>query len=510
MNPFRYTYTLPILSGILLATAFPRFHVYPLAWIALVPLLVATLQRNPRTVALHFFITGWVFHTLVLQWLMTNIFWAGGWAILGQQGLCILLSLFWAVAGYLWTVSTQYRNNGLRALILALLWAALEYAQAISFTGFGWTALGYSQGPDTYFSQLATLGGVTFLSTIIIFVNAGIAIAWTCSSCRWKALPIALVVLVLAHLPGMVLLDAAQYDDEPFQVGIVQTNYGQLMKWDRNYTVPMVEEAAELSRNINQWGAVDLFVWPEAALMSDYNYGPMMRPLNLLTTETKAHLLTGTVRRDSATNKSYNSAILVDESGTVSDYYDKVHLAPFGEYLPLEPFTSFLRFILIGSVDAGEEQKLLSTNDRNFGPLICFEVLFTPMALHLRDIGADSLVVVSNLGWFGSSNAVPQALEVARFRAIETRLPLIQAANTGISGIFDPYGRFTGIGQERNPDFNPQHLLMQKAIGRLPLAQVAAHPFPAGPVWVPRILAVLGLLLTALCWWRQDKAQVDG
>ena len=511
MNPIRSTYILPVLSGILLATACPRFHIGFLAWVALVPLIVGVWTRSSKHTAWHFFIAGWVFHSITLQWLVSNIFWAGGWAVLGQQGLCILLSTFWALGGWVWCKTTQHHPGIVRAPVLALIWVAIEFGHSVAFTGFGWTALGYTQGPVLHVAQLAALGGVSLISLFILLVNGLLATAWICKPCRRNAIIAALAVFGAALGIGALSYDEHEYGDEPFQVGIVQTNFGQLMKWDRNHLVPMVEEAADLSRALTQRpGSVDLFVWPEAALMGDYNYGPLLRPVHALTTETGTPLITGTVRRGDGPEESYNSAIVVDAAGDVVAHYDKVHLAPFGEYLPLEPLTSFLRFILVRDVTHGEEQKVLPVADKNFGPLICFEVLFTPMAMGLRRQGADSLVVMANLGWFGASNAVPQALEVARFRAIESRLPLIQAANTGISGVFGPYGQFVAVGQERLPDLQPNDLVMRKASGLLPLPEKAPHPFPAGPVWVPRILSLLALLAVLLSNIKPKKARKDG
>jgi hypothetical protein len=147
---------------------------------------------------------------------------------------------------------------------------------------------------------------------------------------------------------------------------------------------------------------------------------------------------------------------------------------------------------------------------RRLGPLICFEVLFAPMAEQLRRMGADCLVVMTNLGWFGSSNAIPQELELARFRAIETRLPLIHSANTGISGVFDPWGRFEvvngAIGSQGRyvkwepGELRPNDVRNRRMVGALRVAGPASRPLPIGPPAFPWIWLASALVLAGLAW----------
>jgi apolipoprotein N-acyltransferase len=144
------------------------------------------------------------------------------------------------------------------------------------------------------------------------------------------------------------------------------------------------------------------------------------------------------------------------------------------------------------------------------GPLICFEVLFAPMSETLRDSGADLLVVITNLAWFGSSNAIPQELEIARLRAIETRLPLAHCANTGVSGMFDPWGRFDDVdlyvgagGPVNRPDLPQAAKVGLRFAGRFPVAAPGQRLIPGGPVYVPRVALVLACLLIVIGLWRR-------
>jgi apolipoprotein N-acyltransferase len=187
---------------------------------------------------------------------------------------------------------------------------------------------------------------------------------------------------------------------------------------------------------------MDVVVWPEAAVPDALPAAEVDARLKALARDLDCVLLTGYGRDDPAAGRSYNSLMAVTPDGASNASYDKVRLAAFGEYVPFGEYLPFLEAIAFGGVSAGEEQRLLPTPNLQIGPLICFEVLFSGMSRNLRTMGADCLLVVTNLAWFGASNAVMQELEIARFRAIESRLPLIHCSNTGISGVFDPFGRF--------------------------------------------------------------------
>ncbi len=488
-------------SGILLAWCFPTFHLYPLAWGALVPLFVAGARsRSPWSCAGHFLLAGWVFHSILLQWLMSNIFWAGGWAVIGYQLLCLALALCWGLLGFAWRWA-RGRTPLVAALALALVWVGMEYAQANLFSGFGWSALGYSQGPDLALAQCAALGSVHVISFVLVLCNALIALAWTSPRLRWLRLVLAAAVAAAAHGLGGALIAPPDYTSQPFTAGILQSNFPQEMKWDREYTVDMVKKAAAYSAALFEAERVDAFFWPEALVMEDYNKPELLGPMAELARKTGVPLFTGAVRDEQGA--SFNSSALLMPDGRVADFYDKVHLAPFGEYMPFTGLFPFLRHITPIDVDSGHQQKVLALGEHRLGPLICFEVLFAPLVEQLRRQGADMIAVVTNLGWFGQSNAVPQELELARFRAIESRLPIIHASNTGISGVMDPWGRFNGVfgvvfdGKYYQLDaakYAPEEFIMQRIIGAVPVPRPGHRPIPAGPVLFPWFAIAMGTL----------------
>jgi apolipoprotein N-acyltransferase len=325
----------------------------------------------------------------------------------------------------------------------------MEWLMAHWFGGFGWSALGYSQGACLPIAQWAAGSNVSVISLLIVLVNLLLALVLF-ERPRWGRLAMTAVLMVIVVAGGYLSLtldqpDPAEAKRQPFKVGVIQPSVSQEIKWDPYFDDFIVNMLETQTRALAKNGPLDLVVWPEAAVPGDLSREKTLEPLRQLTKDTGASLLTGITRDDAKTRKSFNSACLISPQGEVTGVYDKVHLAPFGEYIPFEEWFPFLRGIAFGGVDAGEELKVFQVGDRKTGPLICFEVLFAPLSKELKRKGADFLVIMTNLAWFGKSNAMLQELEQARFRAIETGLPLVHCGNTGISGVFDGSGRFVPV-----------------------------------------------------------------
>jgi len=286
-------YGLPLLSGLVLPFCFPTWHLYFLAWVALIPLFYACSEATPKEAAGRFFLAGWVFHSALLQWLLTNFYWAGGWAFWGQQAVCVIMAAYWGLTGMLW-VWTRRRLPWLpAALSLSVLWMAMEYAQGRLFTGFGWSSLGYSQGKDLAFLQLAAVGGTSLLAGILVAFNVLLAQAVYCTRLRVARVAIALTILVGAHGGGLLLLEPAVYAPSPLRVGLFQSNFPLEMKWDPEYTVEMVRNAVEKSRKLAENEPVDLFVWPETLIMDEFMTPEILDPVTELTQTTGVALFTG-------------------------------------------------------------------------------------------------------------------------------------------------------------------------------------------------------------------------
>lgn len=503
------TFAPTVVSGILLFLAFPAMHLDFFAWFALVPLILQSKNRTPGLTAAHFFLAGWIFHTLALQWLSTNIYWAGGWALIGYQLMCLALSVYWALAGFIWKWITE-RNARIGTVIpLVLIWGTMEYLQSVLFTGFGWSAIAHSQTTNPMVLQWASLGGFVLIGMIVIAVNALLAELFAQPAKRAQTLAIIVAILAVVHGAGYAMLGTPTFDESPLRVGIVQPSTPLQMKWDQEYKVPLVEDAALKSRLLAQTAEVDLFVWPEAQVMTDITSPTIASTLSSLVNDTQADLFTGAQRTDGI--RYFNSSYLIQPNGNFNTFYDKMHLAPYGEYVPFSEHLPFLGRIIPSMSDQtpGDTRKVFESHGRKLGPLICFEVLFSPMAHDLRRDGADVLTVITNLGWFGHSNAASQEIAIAKMRAVETRLPLIHASNSGISGVIDPYGNLTrlnrfidhnGVVYNVNEELTAYDTINMRLAGAIAVPQPAKHPVPLAPHYFPWLacgacLVVIGIAL---------------
>lgn len=479
-------------TAVLLGVSFPSWNLFPVQWVALAVLLESGRRMTPRRAAGWFFAAGWVFHLFLLQWLLANVYWAGGWAVLGYAALSAYLAAWWAAFGWVW-VRLNERAPWLPAWLSAtVLWTAMEFAQSRLLTGFGWSAQAHAQSVNLPLAQWAAVGGVLLVTAIVVASSALLGHGAAEKRGRWGRLGGAAGLLIAAHAGGTLMLQPADYETAPFEVGLFQSDFDQGMKWDSEYAVEMVRNSAEKTRRLAEGLELDLLVWPEALILDPIDTPPIDRLVAAVPRAADAPLLAGGVRYDPRTGRWYNTAWLVRPGGETAGYYDKVRLAPFGEYMPFRDWLPMLAAAVpvIGEMGAGKETVVFDVNGRAAGPLICFEILFPFMSETLRARGADVLVVITNLGWFGHSNVLDQERAISRFRAIETRLPLVHCANTGHTGVFDPWGRFTAIG--------PPHQRIAAAV-RLPLP--AEPPLSGGPVglrWGVALLAAVFALGAAL------------
>jgi apolipoprotein N-acyltransferase len=378
------------------------------------------------------------------------------------------------------------------------------------FSGFGWSALGYSQGNNPYMLQWGAIGTVAAASFLLVLTNGLVADAIGRTRRAAYSFVAAIAVVGAAHGIGYLLLKPSMSPAEPFRVGVLQPNFSLEMKWDREYRYETIRNAAEKSVALARQGDIDLMVWPEALILVDIDEPGVADMLATTAREGGFSLFAGASRTDAGRN--YNWAVMIDEQGKIAGGYDKIHLAPFGEYVPFSDYLPFVDALVpsIGDISPGQDVRVLPVDGRRLGPLICFEMLFAPMSNRLRREGADFLAVITNLAWFGRSNAIPQEFEISRMRAVETRLPLIHASNTGISGVFDPYGRFTPVDllADHGPNLYPirpdlplDALIMARLAGVFELPQAAPQPLIQLHRWLPwaiHAIAAALLLIGAL------------
>ena len=360
--------------------------------------------------------------------------------------LVAYLSLYPATAAM--CVATWMRRWGPAALWTApAAWVALEYGRGTWLTGFPWVLLGYSQATVLPVAQLASVFGVYGVSALVVLVNAALArAALRTTPRRWLG-PLAAVGLVAAvAVWGQARIASGRLarDGQPLRVGIAQGNVLQGQKWDPAFAGRILHTYLQMTRQLAGQGAA-LVVWPESATPFFFEEEPAGRQAMVdVARETGTWLLFGSDQVERASPpRFYNSAFLVAPDGRQVGAYRKMQLVPFGEYVPLRKLLFFVAPLVESVADfhPGTDQTLLPIDGRPISTAICYEAVFPALARSAVAHGSQLLTTVTNDAWYGRSSAPYQHFEQASLRAVEQGRYLVRAANTGISGIVDPYGR---------------------------------------------------------------------
>lgn len=457
-------------GGGVLALAFPKPGLHPLAWLALVPLLLAVRGRDAWRAWLLGMGFGLVLRAGTLYWLTHAMTRFGGlsWplALLATGALAAYLALYQGAFAVV-AARTELRDAS-GAVLLAATWTGLEMLQGILFSGFPWALLGYAGGGWAPLLQVADVAGVWGLGFLVVLVNVALAalVLHGRSGLRPAALAGLAVALAVGYgsfrlatappAPTGRLLDAAgtasalpEGPGGSLDVGVVQGNVSQDRKWDPASRAALVDRHLELSRRAMEAGA-DLVVWPESSWPDPLGVErdiDARRRIGELAADHGAGVLVGSVHVDDD-GEVANAAVLFGPDGGLAGRYDKVHLVPFGEYLPLRDWLPDSLGPLVQAVGAlrpGEaEQRLLGEDVEGLprlGLAICYEIVFPGLVRRGTERGAELLVTITNDAWYGTTSGPYQHYSMARFRAVENRRWLVRAANTGISGIIDPWGR---------------------------------------------------------------------
>ncbi|WP_432820994.1 apolipoprotein N-acyltransferase [Trichloromonas sp.] len=442
-----------LLSGILLALAFPRVNQAWLAWVALVPLLQVMTVRPFHSG----FVAGLGFFGLVLYWLNIVMTTYGGlhpvFSLAAYLILSAYLALFFGAAT--WACCRLHEKLVLSPLLtLPILWVALEFLRSFLFTGFPWATLGYSQQACLPLIQSADLFGVYGISFLLILGNVLLARLW--EACRrrqfharhWVGPVFGLLLIAGNYGYGVWRLGLPPVESgKKLSVALIQGNIDQSVKWDPAYQQSTVDIYRDLSLAASAEGHTDLIIWPESATPFYFQEpGTLHDDVVAVGRSAGSTLLFGSPAFE-LENRRYrylNSAFLLDPRGETLGRSDKVHLVPFGEYVPLGRFLPFVNKLVVGIGDFSPGTvNPLPMNGERVGVLVCFEGIFPELARDYVRQGTDLLVNITNDAWFGRSSAPFQHLAMIRFRAVENRIWLARAANTGISAFIDPAGRIT-------------------------------------------------------------------
>ncbi|MFQ5802487.1 MAG: apolipoprotein N-acyltransferase [Candidatus Methylomirabilales bacterium] len=441
---------LAVLSGVLLALSFPRFNVAPVAFGALVPLLVALEGVGALQGTYLGIIAGLVCYLLSIPWVVHTMTTYGGLPLPLSLLLLIALSLYLALyVGCFAYGVTRFSARGALAYLVGVpaFWVGLEYVRTFLLTGFPWNLLGYSQYQNLSVIQIASVTGVYGISFLLVLSNAGMALGCLLFRRGWRRalLPVGGVgVLLLGTvLFGMGRIVSAEMQRGEIRVSVVQGNIEQGVKWDPGFQTRTVDTYRRLTRE-GGTGA-DLIVWPETAVPFFLRErGSSSQRVLDVAGEVRSYLLVGSPDRTRGSSPHlYNSAFLISPRGKIVKKYDKIHLVPFGEYVPLRSLLFFVEKMAtgIGNFRAGQNFTVFDTPRGRFGVLICFESIFPDQVRQYVLAGADFLVNITNDAWFGDSAAPYQHLSMATLRAVENGVYLVRAANTGISALVAPTGR---------------------------------------------------------------------
>jgi apolipoprotein N-acyltransferase len=447
---------LAIVSGILLALSFPRYGHPMFAWIALTPLIVPLFEIHRSWPAFRrgrAFLLGWV---AGLGYFAGTVYWTG--TVVSQFGglawpvgiiVAALLVAYLALFPGLFTLCLGWLGAklGSRAILLApALWVTTELGRTYFWSGFPWLLLGYSQTTVLPIAQFASVVGVFGMSALVALVAAALAyFAVSRSAESVVALVIVAVMLMGITLWGNRRLESSVLVKEgrPVRVALIQGNIPQDQKWDTAYAERILDTYLTMTRQAAGEGA-RLVIWPESAtpfpFMDDRARGDKIRAL---VRETGIELLFGSDQVDAKTKEYYNAAYLVRKDASVAGVYQKMHLVPFGEFVPLQQLLFFVGPLVeqVGGFTAGREMVLLPTSYGPISTAICYEIVFPRLVRESVLRGSQMLTTITNDGWYGRSSAPFQHFLQAQMRAIEQGRYLARAANTGISGFVDPYGR---------------------------------------------------------------------
>jgi apolipoprotein N-acyltransferase len=509
-------------SGLLQVLIFPKPALYLLSWVALAPLMYAILKCREQDVTtvlsegglflapagawqgfLLGYASGIVWYLGSCYWVYDTMHLYGGLDRATSALLLLLyalyLGLYHGLFGLLLALTAARRNGySLRALIFApFLWVAVELARAY-ITGFPWDLLGTTQIDNIPLTRIATVTGVYGLSFEIALVNTAVTAAFLVPQRKR-------VLLLTTTGVAIVLLHAGKlFSPLPMPTTrgatLVQSNVPILDEpWSREYELQTLRELAALSVRPENTanGAPGLILWPEspAPFLATDLY--VRSALANIARSTDSSIIASTIGirgldDPSGKRQIFNSASVIARNGAWTMEYDKIHLVPFGEYVPYADLLFFARKLTreVGNFGRGSSRAALPVDDMRVGVFICYEAIFPNEVRQFARNGAEVFVNLSNDGWYGDTSAPLQHLAMARMRAVENNRWLLRNTNTGVTAVIDPYGRII----ERAPRWERTQLQ-----GAYDLEQATTFYTRHGD-WFPVACAVVALAGILLRW----------
>ncbi len=441
-------------TTLLLIFSFPNFELYPLAWIALVPLLVVIARRpNPLKAFILGWATGAVFFYTTCYWLTYSMIHYGGVPTVVAYLLLVpgalVIGVFHGVFASL--IAQAIRKWGTLALLLApIFWTALEWVR-LGVTGQLWNALGYSQAFHPHLIQAARWGGVYLISFLIVAINAAVALLvlrrtrWTIAAATLTTLAVALVIVNALY--SWEIVDYIYSVEDDVRIVAVQPNVPLTIVKTTDELKALRERHVLLSTNalkdLDDHPGPRIVIWPESPMNFTYARDRSFQQFVAdFTRENHTSLLFNSLEPAPA-DGAYNSALLVNEQGRLISQYDKIRLMPFGEYVPLPQWLPGASLItgIVGEFTPGTNYTLLPFGaKRRAGVFICIESAYPWIARQLTRNGANVLINISNDGYLGPTAVMRQHLANAIFRGVENGRPVLRVTNSGLTGYISARG----------------------------------------------------------------------
>jgi len=440
----RHIYPLAAAAGaVLSALGFAPLNLWYLSFLGPALFLYAVLE-SPRALR-YGYLYGLVYSLVLVHWLAFNSGAAVWMVTLSMLAAAAFLALNYL--GIAWVIRRIADRSPQQALIaFPFVWVSVEYLRSFGALGFPWAALGNTQSSNLQYIQMADIASVYLVSLFMVSVSTVLYALNRGMMGRRTALLILAALLLLPYAYGGLRMGSGLEDGMRLKARIIQPNYDSHEKWKRSNREKLFADMDSLSRG-EGIESVDLIIWPESAtpmyIRSNRRYRPI---LEKLTIETGKILLTGApdLRLTGGEPEPLNSLIAFEPGKGITSSYDKVHLVPFGEYIPLSEYWPALNNLNLGQANFSHGEKgqtFIIADTLMLAAAVCYESIFPlPIASSVRN-GAKAIINVSNDSWFGRSWGPYQHASQAIFRAIETRRPFFRSANTGISAGIDIYGR---------------------------------------------------------------------
>ena len=461
--PSLFNSVLALISAILLTLSFPDFDFWYLAWFALIPLFFA-VERERESI-IKSFVLGWIFGICFFFgtcWWLTfaPITYAGIPSIIAYAllfGATLIVGLFPAFFAVIFSLFLK-RFGTYAVLSAPFLWTATEFLR-FNLTGNNWNSIGYSQAFQPHLIELANVGGVYLVGFIIVLFNTYLLFLLSriilptkpVAVQKWKNWLVLGLILSFATLLFIIFepigAKKSANSIESAEVIAVQPNVPmrglKFGEWEklRELHVKLAENALNKEQRTKDKGQNTLVVFPESPMNfmfeDDREFQKFIRDFAV---RNNVSVLFNSAQPNLGGDNYYNSAVMIDARGNKIGQYDKIHLVPFGEYVPMpEPIAQFVP-TMVGNFQYGNKYDLMPFGDAKAGIMICFESHFASLSREFARNGADVLIELTNDGYLGETPILRQHLANAIFRAVETNRPVLRVTNVGITAYITERG----------------------------------------------------------------------